>query len=266
MLYMPQFAANLTLLFNEVPFLERFEKASQAGFKAVEFLFPYAYAADEIKTLLDQYHLKLVLHNLPPGNFESNERGIACLPNRIDEFRLGVATGIQYAEILGVKQLNCLAGITPQGIDTQLLRQTLIANLQYAAKEFQAAGLKLLIEPINTFDIPNFYLSRTEQAIAILDEVAAPNAFLQFDIYHAQRMAGELAKTIELYLPRIAHMQLADNPGRNEPGTGEINYCFLFELIDRLQYSGWIGCEYKPLTSTQAGLGWMKHLKNDLAQ
>jgi hydroxypyruvate isomerase len=263
---MPQFAANLTLLFNEVPFLERFEKASQAGFKAVEFLFPYAYAADEIKTLLDQYHLKLVLHNLPPGNFESNERGIACLPNRIDEFRLGVATGIQYAEILGVKQLNCLAGITPQGIDTQLLRQTLIANLQYAAKEFQAAGLKLLIEPINTFDIPNFYLSRTEQAIAILDEVAAPNAFLQFDIYHAQRMAGELAKTIELYLPRIAHMQLADNPGRNEPGTGEINYCFLFELIDRLQYSGWIGCEYKPLTSTQAGLDWMKHLKNDLAQ
>ncbi len=266
MLYMPQFAANLTLLFNEVPFLERFEKASQAGFKAVEFLFPYAYAADEIKTLLDQYHLKLVLHNLPPGNFESNERGIACLPNRIDEFRLGVATGIQYAEILGVKQLNCLAGITPQGIDAQLLRQTLIANLQYAAKEFQAAGLKLLIEPINTFDIPNFYLSRTEQAIAILDEVAAPNAFLQFDIYHAQRMAGELAKTIELYLPRIAHMQLADNPGRNEPGTGEINYCFLFELIDRLQYSGWIGCEYKPLTSTQAGLDWMKHLKNDLAQ
>ena len=266
MLYMPQFAANLTLLFNEVPFLERFEKASQAGFKAVEFLFPYAYAADEIKTLLDQYHLKLVLHNLPPGNFESNERGIACLPNRIDEFRLGVATGIQYAEILGVKQLNCLAGITPQGIDTQLLRQTLIANLQYAAKEFQAAGLKLLIEPINTFDIPNFYLSRTEQAIAILDEVAAPNAFLQFDIYHAQRMAGELAKTIELYLPRIAHMQLADNPGRNEPGTGEINYCFLLELIDRLQYSGWIGCEYKPLTSTQAGLDWMKHLKNDLAQ
>jgi hydroxypyruvate isomerase len=263
---MPQFAANLTLLFNEVPFLERFEKASQAGFKAVEFLFPYAYAADEIKTLLDQYHLKLVLHNLPPGNFESNERGIACLPNRIDEFRLGVATGIQYAEILGVKQLNCLAGITPQGIDAQLLRQTLIANLQYAAKEFQAAGLKLLIEPINTFDIPNFYLSRTEQAIAILDEVAAPNAFLQFDIYHAQRMAGELAKTIELYLPRIAHMQLADNPGRNEPGTGEINYCFLFELIDRLQYSGWIGCEYKPLTSTQAGLDWMKHLKNDLAQ
>ena len=162
---MPQFAANLTLLFNEVPFLERFEKASQAGFKAVEFLFPYAYAADEIKTLLDQYHLKLVLHNLPPGNFESNERGIACLPNRIDEFRLGVATGIQYAEILGVKQLNCLAGITPQGIDAQLLRQTLIANLQYAAKEFQAAGLKLLIEPINTFDIPNFYLSRTEQAM-----------------------------------------------------------------------------------------------------
>lgn len=263
---MPQFAANLTLLFNEVPFLERFGKASQAGFKGVEFLFPYAYAAEEIKAKLDEYQLQLVLHNLPPGNVEANERGIACLPDRVKEFRLGVATGIKYAKVLGVKQLNCLAGITPQSIDTKLLRQTLIANLQYAAKEFQAAGLKLLIEPINTFDIPNFYLSRTEQAIAILDEVAAPNAFLQFDIYHAQRMAGELAKTIELYLPRIAHMQLADNPGRNEPGTGEINYCFLFELIDRLQYSGWIGCEYRPLTNTEAGLGWLKHLKNNLAQ
>ncbi|MCE7506882.1 hydroxypyruvate isomerase [Polynucleobacter sp. IMCC30063] len=263
---MPQFAANLSLLFNEVPFLERFEKASQTGFKAVEFLFPYAYAAEEIKTRLDQYHLKIVLHNLPPGNIETNERGIACLPNRIEEFRLGVATGIQYAKILGVQQLNCLAGIAPNDIDAKLLRQTLITNLQYAAKEFHAAGLKLLIEPINTFDIPNFFLSRTEQAIAILDEVAAPNAFLQFDIYHAQRMAGELAKTIELYLPRIAHMQLADNPGRNEPGTGEINYYFLFELIDRLQYSGWIGCEYKPLTSTEAGLSWMKRLKNDLTQ
>ena len=138
--------------------------------------------------------------------------------------------------------------------------------MQYAAKEFQDAGLKLLIEPINTFDIPHFYLSRTEHAIAILDEVAAPNAFLQFDIYHAQRMAGELAKTIELYLPRIAHMQLADNPGRHEPGTGEINYPFLFSLLDRLHYSGWIGCEYRPLTNTEAGLGWLKYLKNDLAQ
>ena len=263
---MPQFAANLSLLFNEVPFLERFERAAQVGFKAVEFLFPYAYGADEIKAQLDQYHLKLVLHNLPPGNSETNERGLACLPDRIDEFRLSVATGIQYAKILGVHQLNCLAGITPDDIDAQVLRQTLIANLQYAAKEFQDAGLKLLIEPINTYDIPNFYLSRTEQAIAILDEVAAPNAFLQFDIYHAQRMAGELAKTIELYLPRIAHMQLADNPGRHEPGTGEINYPFLFSLLDRLQYSGWIGCEYRPLTNTEAGLGWLKHLKNDLAQ
>ena len=263
MVHMPQFAANLSLLFNEVPFLERFEKASQAGFRAVEFLFPYAYAADEIKVLLDQYHLKLVLHNLPPGNIESNERGIACLPNRIDEFRLSVATGIQYAKILGVHQLNCLAGIAPDGIDAQALRQTLITNLQYAAKEFRDAGLKLLIEPINTFDIPNFYLSRTEQAIAILDEVAAPNAFLQFDIYHAQRMAGELAKTIELYLPRIAHIQLADNPGRHEPGTGEINYPFLFTLLDRLQYQGWIGCEYRPLTDTKAGLGWLKRLENN---
>ena len=263
---MPQFAANLTLLFNEVPFLERFGKASQAGFKGVEFLFPYAYAAEEIKAKLDEYQLQLVLHNLPPGKVEANERGIACLPDRVKEFRLGVATGIKYAKVLGVKQLNCLAGITPQSIDTKLLRQTLIANLQYAAKEFQDAGLKLLIEPINTFDIPNFYLSRTEQAISILDEVAAPNAFLQFDIYHAQRMAGELANTIELYLPRIAHMQLADNPGRNEPGTGEINYCFLFDLIDRLQYAGWIGCEYRPLTNTEAGLGWLKHLKNNLAQ
>lgn len=254
---MPRFAANLTMLFNEAPFLERFALAKTGGFKAVEFLFPYAFDVQAIKSALDNNALKLVLHNLPAGDWDAGERGIACLPDRVAEFRSGVAKAIEYATILGVPQLNCLAGKVPVGANPQLLHDTFVANLQYAAAELKKAGLKLLIEPINTFDIPGFYLSKTEQGIAILDAVGADNAFLQYDIYHAQRMEGELANTIQKYFSRIAHIQLADNPGRNEPGTGEINYDYLFGLLDRLGYTGYIGCEYKPLKSTEAGLGWM---------
>ena len=254
---MPRFAANLTMLFNEVPFLERFALAKTGGFKAVEFLFPYAFDAKEIKSALDNNALKLVLHNLPAGDGDAGERGIACLPDRVAEFRSGVAKAIEYASILGVPQLNCLAGKAPLGSESKVLQDTFVTNLQYAASELKKAGLKLLIEPINTFDIPGFFLSKTEQGIATLDAVGADNAFLQYDIYHAQRMEGELGNTIQKYLNRIGHIQLADNPGRNEPGTGEINYEYLFMLLDRLGYSGYIGCEYKPLKSTEAGLGWM---------
>ncbi|CAM3723570.1 hydroxypyruvate isomerase [Polynucleobacter arcticus] len=254
---MPRFAANLTMLFNEVPFLERFALAKTGGFTAVEFLFPYAYDVQEIKSALDNNALKLVLHNLPAGDWDAGERGIACLPDRIEEFRSGVTKAIEYASVLGAPQLNCLAGKAPAGVDSKVLHDTLVGNLQYAASELKKAGLKLLIEPINTFDIPGFYLSKTERGIAILDAVGSDNAYLQYDIYHAQRMEGELANTIQKHLSRIAHIQLADNPGRNEPGTGEINYAYLFDLLDRLGYSGYIGCEYKPLKTTAAGLGWM---------
>jgi len=259
---MPKFAANLTMLFNELPFLDRFEAAAKADFKAVEFLFPYAWPAQEIKQRLDAHGLTLVLHNLPAGNWEAGERGIACHPDRVEEFRAGVATAISYAKALGVGQLNCLAGKAPAGVSETVLRETLVANLRLAAAELKQADLRLLIEPINTFDIPGFYLTGTAQAVALLDEVGADNAFVQYDIYHAQRMEGELAATMQKQLGRIGHIQLADNPGRNEPGTGEINYPFLFAHLDRIGYDGWIGCEYKPATTTQAGLGWRQALVN----
>ena len=257
---MPRFAANLTMMFTEVPFLDRFEPAAQAGFKAVEFLFPYAFEAGEIQRRLADNGLKLVLHNLPAGDWDAGERGIACHPDRVDEFRAGVGRAIAYAQALGVRQLNCLAGKAPAGVSDELLRSTFVDNLRFAAHALKAAGLKLLIEPINTFDIPGFYLNRTAQAADILAEVGADNAFIQYDIYHAQRMEGELAATLQKHLPRIGHVQLADNPGRNEPGTGEIHYPFLFAHLDRIGYDGWVGCEYKPATTTQAGLGWLQRL------
>ena len=257
---MPKFAANLTMLFNEVPFLDRFESAAKAGFKAVEFLFPYAYPVEEIRQRLDANGLQLVLHNLPAGDWDAGERGIACHPDRVSEFRDGVGKAIAYATALGVKQVNCLAGKAPAGVSEDVLRQTFVDNLRFAAAELKKAGLRLLIEPINTFDIPGFYLNRTVQAVQILDEVGADNAFVQYDIYHAQRMEGELAATAQKYLSRIGHVQLADNPGRNEPGTGEINYPFLFAHLDRIGYDGWIGCEYKPAAATEAGLDWRQRL------
>ena len=257
---MPKFAANLTMLFTEVPFLDRFERAAKAGFSAVEFLFPYAFAAGDIKARLDAHQLTLVLHNLPAGDWDAGERGIACLPGREAEFRAGVGQAIDYARALGVPQLNCLAGKVPAGADEAQLRKTFVANLKFAAAELKLAGLNLLIEPVNTFDIPGFYLNRTAQALDILDEVGADNAYVQYDIYHAQRMEGELAATMQKHLARIGHIQLADNPGRNEPGTGEIHYPFLFQHLDRIGYSGWIGCEYKPAAATEAGLGWLQHL------
>lgn len=257
---MPTFAANLSMLFTELPFMDRFAAAAQAEFTAVEFLFPYDFEVVEIRERLDANRLKLVLHNLPAGNWDEGERGIACLPDRVQEFRAGVATAIRYATSLGVPQLNVLAGKAPVGVEGDVLRQTLVGNLRYAAAELDSVGLKMLIEPINTYDIPGFYLNRTQQALDILDEVGAGNAFVQYDIYHAQRMEGELGATLKKHLARIGHIQLADNPGRHEPGTGEINYGWLFRRLDAIGYTGWIGCEYKPASTTQAGLGWRQAL------
>ncbi len=255
---MPKFAANLTMLFNELDFLDRFEAAAQAGFTGVEYLFPYAYDKAELAQRLKAYGLTQVLHNLPAGNWAEGERGIAILPNRVDEFREGVAKAIAYATALGCTQVNCLAGICPEYTDPKILHHTFVSNLRFAAAELKTAGIRLLIEPINTRDIPRFFLTNTRQALAIIDEVASDNLFLQYDIYHMQIMEGDLARTMESNLGRIAHIQLADNPGRHEPGTGEINYPFLFSHLDRIGYQGWIGCEYKPKTATREGLSWFE--------
>ena len=259
---MPKFAANLSMMFTEAPFLDRFELAAKAGFTAVEFLFPYDFAAQDIRARLDANGLMLVLHNLPPGDWNAGERGTACLPGREAEFRDGVALGIQYARELGLTQLHCMAGKAPAGAVHAELHQTLVQNLKFAAAAMKAEGLRMLIEPINAYDIPGYFINRSAQAVHILDEVGADNAFLQYDIYHAQRSEGELAATITRLLPRIGHIQIADNPGRNEPGTGEINYPFLFAHLDRIGYAGHIGCEYKPATTTEAGLGWARGLLN----
>lgn len=254
---MPKLAANLSMLFTEVPFMDRFDAAAKAGFKGVEFLFPYAFDLDQIADKLKANNLQLVLHNLPAGNWEGGERGIACHPDRVGEFQDGVGIAINAAKKLGVKQLNCLAGKAPEGVSADKLRQTFVSNLKFAADKLKAEGIRLITEPINTFDIPGFYLKGTQQAVDVIKETGSDNLFIQHDIYHMQRMEGELANTIKANLPMIKHMQLADNPGRFEPGTGEINYHFLFKFIDELGYDGWIGCEYKPKTTTVEGLGWI---------
>ena len=255
---MPKLAANLSMLFTEVPFMDRFEAAAKAGFKGVEFLFPYEFDLNQIADKIKANNLQIVLHNLPAGNWGGGERGIACHPNRVGEFQDGVGKGIEAAKKLGVKQLNALSGIVPQGVSADQARATFVSNLKFAAQKLKGEGIRLITEPINTFDIPGFFLTRTQQALDIIKDVGSDNLFLQHDIYHMQRMEGELANTIKNNIAMIKHMQLADNPGRNEPGTGEINYAFLFKLIDDLGYDGWIGCEYRPKTTTAEGLGWIK--------
>ncbi|VTU22880.1 hydroxypyruvate isomerase [Variovorax sp. PBL-E5] len=253
---MPKFAANLTMLFTELPFMQRFEAAAKADFKAVEYLFPYAFDKKELAAALRDNGLAQVLHNLPAGDWDAGERGIGCHPDRTAEFREGVARAIDYASALGCPQLNCLLGKLPQGVTAADARKVVVDNLRFAAKELQAAGIRLLIEPVNSFDIPGFYLTRTDQALSLIDEVGSTNLLLQYDIYHAQRMEGELGATLSKNIARIGHIQLADNPGRGEPGTGEINYPWLFRHIDSIGYAGWIGCEYKPRATTAEGLGW----------
>jgi hydroxypyruvate isomerase len=255
---MPKLAANLTMLWNERDFLDRFAAAAKAGFSAVEYLFPYAYQKQTLVDRLGENQLVQVLHNLPAGDWAKGERGIAVLPERRGEFRDGVGLAIEYAQALGCTQLNCLVGIAPVDADEDALRYNLVDNLKFAAASLGRVGIKLLVEPINTRDIPGFYLTRTRQALELMTDVGSSNLYLQYDIYHMQIMEGDLGPTLENNLSRIAHVQIADNPGRNEPGTGEVHHPFLFDLLDRKGYRGYVGCEYKPKAKTDEGLGWAK--------
>jgi len=257
---MPRFSANLSMLFTEHEFLDRFDAAARAGFKAVEYVGPYDHPPQAVAERLSKNGLTQALFNLPPGDWANGERGIAVLPDRIDEFRKGVDTAIAYAKALDCPQVNCLAGIAPQGLAHAELEDLFVHNLGYAARRLEDAGVRLLIEAINTRDIPGFFLTTSAQAFGIIDRVGSKNLYFQYDIYHMQVMEGDLARTIEDNLGRIAHIQLADNPGRHEPGTGEINYPFLYDHLDRIGYSGWVGAEYKPKAGTEAGLGWFKQL------
>lgn len=255
---MPKLAANLTMLFTELPFLDRFAAASQAGFTHVEFLFPYDHAPEHIKELLDQNGLTLVLHNLPAGDWAAGERGIAADPARVDEFRAGVARAITYAKVLGAPRLNCLAGKANPAFTPEEHWATLAANLRFAAEALAAADLTLLIEPINHFDIPGFVVNRTQQALDLIAQIGQPNVAVQYDIYHAQREEGNITPTLRQHLTQIGHIQIADNPGRHQPGTGELNYPFLFAELDRLGYAGYVGCEYIPSPNTLDSLAWIK--------
>ncbi len=255
---MLKFSANLTMLFNEVDFLGRFELASRAGFKGVEYLFPYEWNKEQLAEELDKHGLEQVLHNLPAGDWPAGERGIACLPGRLGEFQEGVGLAIEYAKALRCSRLNCLVGITPKGVPTEKVRQTLVDNLRFAATALGKEGIRLLVEPLNNRDIPGFYLVHSRDALQLFEEVNHTNLWLQYDIYHMQIMEGNLTRTILDNLAHIAHMQLADNPGRHEPGTGEINYTNLFRFIDEAGYDGWIGCEYKPAGVTEGSLEWVK--------
>jgi len=255
---MVNFAANLSMLFNEIDFLDRFAAAREAGFNGVEYLFPYDFDKQNLVDALQKNGLTQILHNLPPGDWNAGERGIATMPDRVDEFRDSVDQAIEYATALRCKQVNCLAGIVPEDADPAALQSTFINNLSYAAERLSKKGIRLLIEPINTTDMPGFYLSTTAQALEILKDVGSDNLAIQYDIYHMQIMEGNLARTVQNNLSSIGHMQLADNPGRHEPGTGEINYPFLFSFFDSIGYKGWIGCEYLPSTTTTESFEWLQ--------
>lgn len=256
---MPRFAANLSMLFTEVPFLARFARARAAGFSAVEYLFPYDWPAEQIAAELESNGLTQVLFNLPPGDWQAGERGIACLPDRVEEFRAGVDQGMAYARVLGNTRLNCLAGLQPAELDDELAWQTLVANVQYAADRFAEAGLTLCLEAINSrVDMPGFILDTTGKVMALIEAVDADNVRLQYDIYHMQIMEGDLIRSMECLLPWIGHLQFADNPGRQEPGTGEINFPNVFAALDRLGYQGWVSAEYRPTAVTEDSLAWFR--------
>jgi hydroxypyruvate isomerase len=255
---MPRFSANISMLFRELELPERFEAAAQAGFKAVEIQFPYGWSKRRLGEIAQRAGVEVVLINIPAGDPDKGDRGIACLPSRVAEFREGVARAIEYAGALGCKQVNCLAGVTPPDVDGAKLRETYVSNLRYAAGELERHGMTLLIEPINTRTIPGFYLNKSAQAFAIMNETGAANLKLQYDLFHMRIMGDDLARTLAANLARIGHMQIADVPDRHEPGTGEIDFPFLFDLIDRLGYPGWIGAEYAPAGKTEDGLAWAK--------
>ena len=255
---MPQFAANLSMMFTEVPFLQRFEAAARAGFRAVEFLFPYDFSAQEIARLLAEHRLQNVLFNLPPGDWAGGERGIAALPGRQEQFRQGVAVALEYAVALGTPNLHAMAGLILAGADRATCRAVYIDNLRYAAAACAQHGKTLLIEPINGRDMPGYFLQLQGEAHAIREEVGAPNLKVQMDLYHAQIMEGDLATKLKKHLAHIGHIQIAGVPERHEPDSGEVNYPYLFQLLDQLGYDGWVGCEYRPAHGTVEGLGWLR--------
>lgn len=262
---MPRFAANLSMLYNDVDFLDRFAAAARDGFQAVEYLFPYAYPAQELATSLQANGLQQVLFNAPPGNWDAGERGLACLPGREDEFREGIAKAIEYAQALQCPRIHVMAGLVPQGADAATVRATYIANVRHAAEQAAPHGIQILLEPINGRDMPGFFLSRQDQAHALIAEIGAANARVQMDLYHCQIVEGDLAMKVRQYLPtgNVGHFQIAGVPERHEPDVGEVNYTYLFKLLDQLGYDGWIGCEYRPARgaaphATSDGLGWLK--------
>ncbi len=255
---MPKFAANLSFLFADRPFPERFAAAAAVGFKGVEYLFPYDYPAYDVADWLRESDLEQVLFNLVPGDWAAGERGLACLPHRQGEFAESVEQALDYAMVLDCQRVHCMAGLRPAEANETELEATYIANLRHAADRLATIGATVMIEPINSrIDMPGYWLDDVVQAFRLQQAIGRDNVKVQYDIYHAQIIAGDLARTLEANIDRIGHIQIADNPGRHEPGTGEIHYPFLFDLLDRLGYDGWIGCEYKPLTTTEAGLGWM---------
>jgi hydroxypyruvate isomerase len=254
---MPRFAANLTMLFNEVPFLERFEAAARAGFHAVEFVSPYEHPADDVAHAARSAGVETVVFNLPPGDWARGDRGMACDPARAAEFGAGVERGLAYARALSCPRLHCMAGIRPAGVPEAALRESYLASLRLAGRALAADGLTLLVEGINTRDMPGYYLSTSRQAFELIEAADLPNLDYQYDVYHMQIMEGDLAPTLERRLARIGHVQIADTPGRHEPGTGEVNFAFLLGHLDRIGYRGWVGCEYRPRAGTLAGLSWM---------
>jgi hydroxypyruvate isomerase len=253
---MPRFAANLTMMFNEVPFLERFAAAAEAGFEAVEFLFPYEHPPEEIASRLRAGRLRNVLFNMPPGDWAAGERGIGAVPGREQEFREGVATAIRYAVALGTTSLHAMAGLVPAGAERAACRATYLENLRHAAGETARHGIALLVEPINTRDIPGYFLNTQAEAHALREEVGAPNFKVQMDLYHAQIVEGDITAKLRRWVGQVGHVQIASVPDRHEPDAGELSYPHLFRLLDELGYPGWVGCEYRPARGTVAGLGW----------
>ncbi len=260
---MPRFAANLSLMYAEHAFLDRFAAAAGDGFSAVEFLFPYEYAADLLAGLLKAHGLQQVLFNASPGSWASGDRGLACLPGREDDFQRALAQALDYALVLACPRIHVMAGLAPANADRAPLQTTYLRNLAWAAQRAADVGVDLLIEPINRRDMPGYFLNRQDHAHDIVAEVGAPNLKVQMDLYHCQIVEGDVAAKLRQYLPtgHVGHMQVASVPERHEPDEGELNYPYLFELIDTLGYSGHIGCEYRPRAGTSAGLGWMSQIK-----
>ncbi|ONG54788.1 hydroxypyruvate isomerase [Pseudoroseomonas deserti] len=257
---MPRFAANLSMMFNEVSFLDRFAAASAAGFKAVEFLFPYDHPPEVVAEKLNSAGLTQALFNMPPGDWAAGERGMAAIPGREQEFRDNVATAITYARALGCKTLHAMSGITT-GMDRAACEATFVANFQYAADQLAPHGITLLVEPINSRNMPGYFIAHQLEAVALVERVNRPNVAVQLDLYHAQIMDGDLTKLIEKMAGKFAHVQIASVPARHEPDEGELNYPHLYDVLDKAGYQGWIGCEYNPRGETVAGLSWFAPYK-----